>query len=61
MEVVSCMGNRTVIAIRSCRTRLVGGFQRNWAVEDAIRVTSVGLRLYGQTDALPALEKVVCV
>jgi hypothetical protein len=61
MEVVSCLGDRAVIAIRSGRTRLVGGFHRDWAVEDTVGVTIVGLRLYGQTDALPAFEEVVCV
>jgi hypothetical protein len=61
MEVVSCPGDRTVIAIGSGRTRLVGSFQRDRAVEDTIRVTIVGLRLYGQTDALPAFEEIVFV
>jgi hypothetical protein len=60
VEIVSCLGNRAVIAIRSSRTRLVDSFQRDWAVEDAVRITSVRLRLNGQPNTLPAFEEAVC-
>ena len=61
MEVVSCLRDRAVVAIRCCRTRLVDGIHRDRAVEDTIRVTGVGLRLCGETNALPAFEEIVCV
>jgi hypothetical protein len=61
VEVVSRLGDRAVVATRSCRARLVVGCHRDWAIEDTVRVTGVGLRLYGQTDALPTIEEVVCV
>ena len=61
VKVVSCLGDWTVIAIGSSRTRLIVGRHGDRAVEDTVRVTGVRLRLCGQTDALPALEEVVCV
>ena len=61
VEVVSRLGDWAVIAIRSGRARLVGGFHRYWAVEDTVRVTRIGLRLHGQTKTLPAFEEIVCV
>jgi len=61
VEVISCLRDWAVVAIRCSRTRLVDCFHRNWAVENTVRVASVGLRLHGKTNALPALEEVVCV
>jgi hypothetical protein len=61
VKVVPRLGDRAVVAIRSGRTRLVGGFHRDWAVKDAIRITGIGLWLHGQTQTLPAFEEIVCV
>ena len=61
VEIVSFLGDRAVIAIRSGRTRLVDGFHRDRTVEEAICIAGVGLRLRGQADALPTVEEIVRV
>lgn len=60
MEVGTLASDWTVVRIGRIRTRLILGRQRDEAVEDTIAVPSVGLRLRGKTDGVPAPEEVLC-
>jgi len=61
VEIVSHTGDGSVVGIRSVGSRLVQGCQRYRAVESAVRIAGIGLRLRGHADAIPAVEEVVCV
>lgn len=59
MEVLPRLCNRTIVRIRGAGSRLIPRFHGDGAVESTICITSVGLRLRFDTDAVPSFEEIV--
>ena len=59
MEVVPLAGDGTIVGVGCARSGLVDSLCRDRAIESAVRVASIGLRLRVYADAIPTSKEVV--